>query len=197
MRFGRVGTAPTRLRLDRQLTRHHTVVLTGLGARRAYSLRIGSRDSAGNAAAAHVARLRTGAAGLVMQTAEELRTGRVSGTAVVRGAGLGFLSVRGAGAGRYLSRVLDSGLKVSWRRLVLDADVPDGSRLTVSVRTGSTPLPDGTWSTWRTADADTSLRRAGRFLQYAVDLQATASARPRLRAIGFTHTGRPLPDSEH
>ena len=126
VRFGRVGAAPTRVRLDGKLTRHHTVVLTGLAAHRAYGLRIGSRDAAGNAAAVRAARLRTGAAGLAMQTAEELRTGRTSGAAVVSGAGLGSLTVRGPGAGRYLSRVLDSGLKVAWRRLVLDADVPAG-----------------------------------------------------------------------
>ena len=115
VRFGRVGAAPTRVRLDRELTRHHTVVLTGLATHRAYALRIGSRDAAGNAAAVRVARLRTGAAGLAMQTAEELRTGLASGAAVVSGAGLGTLTVRGTGAGRYLSRVLDSGLKVAWR----------------------------------------------------------------------------------
>ena len=197
VRFGRAGAAPTRVRLDRELTRHHTVVLTGLAAHRAYALRLGSRDAAGNAAVVRAARLRTGAAGLAMQTAEELRTGLTSGTAVVTGAGLGSLTVRSAGTGRYLSRVLDSGLKVAWRRLILDADVPAGSRLVVAVRTGSTPVPDGTWSSWRTVDANTPLRRAGRFLQYAVDLTAAGSARPRLRAIGFTHSGRPLPDSEH
>ena len=197
VRFGRVGAAPTRVRLDRQLTRHHTVVLTGLATHRAYTMRLGSRDAAGNAAAVRVARLRTGAAGLAMQTAEELRTGLTSGAAVVSGAGLGSLTVRGTGAGRYLSRVLDSGLKVAWRRLVLDADVPAGTRLVVSVRTGSTTVPDGTWSSWRTVDVDTPLRRAGRFLQYAVDLTASGSSRPRLRAVGFTHSGRPLPGNEH
>ena len=100
VRFGRVAAAPSRVRLDRALTRHHTVVLTGLATHRAYALHLGSRDAAGNAAVVRAARLRTGAAGLAMQTAEELRTGLTSGTAVVTGAGLGSLSVRGAGAGR-------------------------------------------------------------------------------------------------
>ncbi len=197
VRFGRVGAARMRVRLDRKLTRQHTVVLTGLATHRLYTMRLGSRDAAGNAAAVRVASLRTGAAGLAMQTAEELRTGRTSGTAAVTGFGLGSLTVRGTGTGRYLSRVLDSGLKVAWRRLVLDADVPLGTRLVISVRTGSTAVPDGTWSSWQAADTETPLRLAGRFLQYAVDLAATHSTRPRLRAIGFTHSGRPRSDGEH
>jgi hypothetical protein len=71
------------------------------------------------------------------------------------------------------------------------ADVPAGTSLQVSVRTGSRRSPDATWSGWTTlSGSGARVVGEGRYLQYRVQLATTNPARtPVLSAIGFTHNG--------
>ena len=49
-------------------------------------------------------------------------------------------------SGTFDSRVLDAGQPVNWDALSWTADTPAGTSVALSVRTGNTPTPDGSWS---------------------------------------------------
>ena len=188
VRFGSDRSRLDRVGRDDTLTRRHRVVLTGLDAGRSYWLNASSTDRAGNSAeASRVVRLRTVGAGVADQTAAEFSTGTSTGRLAVSPADLGALTLRGPGTGTHTSAVVDSAQKVTWRRAVLRASLPAGSRVTLFARAGSRPVPDGSWSAW--ARADGPLRLAGRYLQYRVVLSATGAEVPSVGGIGFTHTG--------
>ncbi|MCP3421037.1 DUF4082 domain-containing protein [Nocardioides pinisoli] len=190
-RYGRSGRALDGLGLDDRLSRRHVVVVTGLAPRRGYTVRVGSSDAAGNAAPARTVRFRSLAPGMAMFTVEDFRTGETDGRSRLDGRGLGSLTLSGPGSGTYTSRVVDSGRKAGWRRLVLDADEPRGSRILVRVRAGDRPSPDGTWSDWRLAAPGVGLELDGRYVQYAVHLSAGSNSLPTVRGIGLTRTGGP------
>jgi hypothetical protein len=186
--FGTANGALGQDRMDDALVTDHSVVLTGLDADTDYWLRVGSADAAGNSAkSAAPVPLRTEDAGVAVQTAEEFHTGTTSGRMQVGTDGLGELTLQGPGTGSYVSGVIDSALKVDWRRAVVDATRPAGSTVDVEVRTGSTPVPDGSWSSWRAAGQ--SIGTSGRYLEYRVSLTATSAAVPTVSAVGFTHSG--------
>ena len=65
---------------------------------------------------------------------EDFRTGTTDGLVEIDERGLGSLTLRDRGSGSYTSRVIDSGRKATWQRLVLDADQPAGARVLVRVR---------------------------------------------------------------
>ncbi|MGN6576926.1 MAG: DUF4082 domain-containing protein, partial [Nocardioides sp.] len=176
-------------RMDDALVRDHLVVVTGLAANSVYWLQVRSADAAGNASSsAAPVRLSTVDAGIAVQTAQEFRTGETSGQLYVGSSGLGELTLRGGGTGTYLSTVIDTGLKVDWRRGIVQASQPAGTTVAVAVRTGPTPTPDGSWSSWR--DVTAPIGTSGRFLQYRVELTGSGSAVPSVRAVGFTHSGQ-------
>ena len=190
VRLGRVG-APLRKRgFDSSLTRSHTVVVTGLLARRAYGVRAASLDGSGNAAPQQSSRFRTPDVGIAMMTAEDFRTGTLRGDLRVDEAGLGGLTLGVRGWGRYTSRVVDSGRKATWQRLVLDAHLPTGSEIVVRVRAGDRATPDSTWSGWKVVTRPGSRAGvAGRYVQYDVTLAAAQGGLPSVRAVGLTRTG--------
>jgi Domain of unknown function (DUF4082)/Bacterial Ig-like domain len=98
-----------------------------------------------------------------------------------------------AATGSFTSRVLDARELVTWDRAQWRADVPAGSKITVSVRTGSTPEPDASWSSWKTlSGSGARVDGTSRYLQYRVDLvRGTGDTTPVLRAIGFTNNAMP------
>ncbi|WP_299924335.1 DUF4082 domain-containing protein [uncultured Nocardioides sp.] len=189
VRYGRSGRIPRGLGLDARLSRRHVVVVTGLAARRTYTVRVRSSDGAGNVARARTTRFRSLAPGLAMFTVEDFRTGGTDGRMRLDDQGLGSLTLTGRGSGTYTSRVVDSGRKAAWKRLVLDRDEPAGSRILVRVRSGDRPSPDGTWSGWRLAAPGVEVGLEGRYVQYAVHLSASTTSLPVVRGIGITRTG--------
>ena len=49
-------------------------------------------------------------------------------------------------SGTFDSRILDAGQQADWDALSWTADTPAGTGIALSVRTGNTPTPDGSWS---------------------------------------------------
>jgi hypothetical protein len=98
-----------------------------------------------------------------------------------------------AASGTFTSRVLDARELVTWDRVQWQADEPAGSKITVRVRTGSTPKPDASWSSWTTlSDSGDRVPGTSRYLQYQVELgRGTGDTTPVLRAIGFTNNALP------
>ncbi len=96
-------------------------------------------------------------------------------------------------SGSQVSRVLDAQQMVSWDRLTYRADVPVGSSLRISVRTGSTPTPDSTWTSWTSVGQGGRVIADSRYIQYRLDMSTTVSgSTPVLRGIGITNNGVPL-----
>ncbi|HEU0041011.1 MAG TPA: hypothetical protein VFQ15_01555, partial [Jiangellaceae bacterium] len=96
------------------------------------------------------------------------------------------------------SRVLDAHAMVDWQQAEWTGDVPRGATLTVSVRTGSTAEPDGSWTPWqRLAESGDVVGAGSRYLQYRIEMTAPdAARRPVVETIGFVH-GTELPEQDH
>ena len=172
VRFGRQPVLLLDSRRDDALVRRHEIVLTGLASQSTYWLVPDSSDAAGNSATGARISVETERAGVAVQTAVDFRTGTTSGDLRVSDAGLGALALPRGGTGGFVSSVLDAQQKVHWlRSVVAHSAAAPGSRLLVSIRTGSTPTPDGTWTGWRSAAPDgAGFRAPGRYLQFRLRL---------------------------
>jgi glucose/arabinose dehydrogenase len=95
-----------------------------------------------------------------------------------------------APAGTFLSRVLDAGAAVTWGQATWAGTTPAGTSLTVSTRTGSTPVPDASWTSFAPLPGPGSVvGGTGRYLQYRVELATTVGDRsPSLQSIGIVGT---------
>jgi hypothetical protein len=93
-----------------------------------------------------------------------------------------------ATTGTFTSRVLDGGQPVTWDSLTAVATVPAGAGITVSVRSGNTPTPDGTWTAFTPVGAGGAINQVGRYVQYQVTLTAgTGGTTPALSSIALTN----------
>ena len=97
----------------------------------------------------------------------------------------------GTTRGRFTSRILDAQQMVDWTRLTYRADLPAGTSLTFSVRTGSSLVPSSSWTRWAPVEPGGRIGTSGRYVQYQVDFSAspTSSNGPVLREVGITHGG--------
>jgi Purple acid Phosphatase, N-terminal domain len=102
-----------------------------------------------------------------------------------------------ASAGTFTSRVLGDGTERTWGNLSADVGAPAGTSVALSVRTGDTPTPDGTWTGWQALPGTGgSVGTTSAYLQYSADLATTDdSATPELRSVEVEYqlTGPPLP----
>jgi hypothetical protein len=110
------------------------------------------------------------------------------------------LKDRFATHGTVTSDVLDAKLISKWGSLRWKADTPEGTRVTVAVRSGNTPEPNETWSDWspEEADADQASVHApvARFLQYRVTLSTkNPQATPVVHSLAIRYmTGNLAPE---
>ncbi len=74
--------------------------------------------------------------------------------------------------GVFLSQILDAGNGSLWGRLLWYGKTPPGSRILVKTRTGNTPFPDSTWSSWSSPypSSGKTILSSGRYLQFKVSL---------------------------
>ena len=76
--------------------------------------------------------------------------------------------------GTFTSRVFDSGGTATWQDMTWTADLPTGTALDMSVRSGDTAAPDGTWSAFApVAESGTVLGLQSRYLQYRAALSTS------------------------
>jgi hypothetical protein len=77
-------------------------------------------------------------------------------------------------AGTYTSSVFDAGAPVTWLNLSWTADKPAGTNVVVSYRTGNTPTPDATWTSFATVPpSGGALAGVSRFIQYVLQESTT------------------------
>jgi hypothetical protein len=99
-----------------------------------------------------------------------------------------LLQDRYTAKGTVVSEVLDAKIISKWGALGWTADVPEGTSVTVAVRSGNVAEPDETWSDWSPEQTDPRTAQVAaptaRFLQYRVTLASTSpDATPALRGL--------------
>jgi phosphodiesterase/alkaline phosphatase D-like protein len=89
------------------------------------------------------------------------------------------------------TRVLDAGSSQRWDTVSWLSDIPAGTTMVVSVRTGNTPTPGTGWTSFRTiATSGGSINLRARYLQYRIQMTRTnAITTPALREISFVIQG--------
>jgi hypothetical protein len=97
-----------------------------------------------------------------------------------------------APAGSYLSRIFDGSTINTWASILWDATIPSGTSVVVSVRTGNTPIPDATWSSFTNVKKGAAIKKTSRYLQYRVQLKTTNVAQtPSVSNIIVTYISKP------
>jgi sugar lactone lactonase YvrE len=92
--------------------------------------------------------------------------------------------------GTYTSKAFDAKQKSLWGRMHPDGDVPDGTKLEFSTRSGNTDKPEKTWSDWSEAKSLSSeisvTSPSARYLQYRVLFKRDSKAlTAQLRRLQF------------
>jgi hypothetical protein len=201
VRFGSSADNLNGVRIDPALVQDHRVVVTGLQPSQTYWVGTTSTDAAGNAATGSTVQFTTPGTGVAEQTAASFRRGSTTGQAAIGTSGFGSVTLADDASGTngkrrsgsFDSGVVDAQAMVDWDRVMLRADVPSGCTLTVRVRTGSTAVPDGSWSSWRTVADGDRVGKGSRYIQYRVELTSQArTGTPSLFGIGFVNNGTPL-----
>jgi hypothetical protein len=102
--------------------------------------------------------------------------------------------------GTLTSEVLDAKLVSKWGSLRWQADTPEGTSVSVAVRSGNVAEPDDTWSDWSAEQTQAELATIdapnARFLQYRLTLATSdPAASPGVRSISLRYmTTNQAPD---
>jgi predicted GH43/DUF377 family glycosyl hydrolase len=104
--------------------------------------------------------------------------------------------------GTFESSVFDSGaLNPYWHFITWKETLPSGTDITMATRTGSTPVPDASWSTWCAEMGDktgsTITSPNARFIQYRATLSTNdPSVTPYLREVTINYSLNQPPVAE-
>lgn len=89
-------------------------------------------------------------------------------------------------AGSFTSRIIDAGGETTWGVMSWGVDLPAGTSALLSVRTGNTPVPDGSWSAFRSMENGEPVAATARFVQYRASLSSTnTEVTPVLHDVSF------------
>jgi hypothetical protein len=93
-----------------------------------------------------------------------------------------------ANKGTFESQVFDAGMISRWGALRWNGDAPEGTKISLAIRTGNTKAPDDTWTDWSIEQVDPQSAvvpcPASRFVQFRATLEsARADLTPTLRAV--------------
>lgn len=97
--------------------------------------------------------------------------------------------------GVFNSRIFDADTLVDWQGMSWTSDVPDGTALTMSARTGNLPVPDETWTQFApVATSGSAIGGASRYVQYQATLSTSDPAlAPTLRDVQILYAAVPQP----
>src|SRR6266508_744570 len=100
----------------------------------------------------------------------------------------------GSRRGEYVSAVKDTGRTSRFGAFRFDGDVPAGSRLEFSFRSGESGLPDSTWSDWSAyappAQAARVTAPPARYLQWKVRMTSDGGKLPVIRRVESAYRNR-------
>ena len=99
-----------------------------------------------------------------------------------------------AAAGTFQSRIFDAGAGGSWTSISSTSDLPAGTSIALSVRSGATPVPDGSWSAFTAVPGSGGpLSSTSRYLQYSADLATSDPLQtPVLCDVTVSFTASPV-----
>jgi sugar lactone lactonase YvrE len=148
-----------------------------------------------------VARLGSGQITAMLRRGAPGRGGAEPGDLWIAGSNFGTVSLLHSGhaqAGTFESRVLDAHSFADWGHVSWRADLPKGTSLEFSARSGNTEDPDRTWSDWIAVPGSAEEGRLAcppaRFLQWRAALRTDDTSRtPALREVAVTYLQRNLP----
>lgn len=94
--------------------------------------------------------------------------------------------------GTFTSRVFDAGTNANWSAVNWNEALPSGTSIAVSVRRGSTPVPDGSWSAFLPVSNGGNVGCSSRYIQYKADLATVnTSDAPVLKDISIACSNVP------
>ncbi len=90
--------------------------------------------------------------------------------------------------GYFTSNVKDAGQPVNWYKVTWQAEQPEGTQISMRMRTGNTPKPDSTWSDWKDDSTNVSgsqlpVYEPRRYMQYQVRLGTLTLQTPKIDEI--------------
>lgn len=90
--------------------------------------------------------------------------------------------------GYFTSKVIDVGQPVNWSKIIWKAEQPEGTQISLRMRTGNTTVVDSTWSDWSEDSTTISgsqlpVYEPRRYVQYQVRLGTLTLQTPKLDAI--------------
>jgi hypothetical protein len=107
------------------------------------------------------------------------------------------LTERHSASGTYTGAPLDSGLLARYGVFRWEGEMPEGTGVRLSFRTGSSATPDATWSPWSAAAAGAASGNGwevsipqignGRYLQWKAELTGQAGRSPRITSAEATY----------
>ena len=97
------------------------------------------------------------------------------------------------GSGTFTSRVFDGTQTVNWKGLNWTAASPAGTGIALSVRTGDTPTPDGSWTSFAPLSGPgAQINASSRYLQYqAVLTSSDPNQTPTLNDVSIGYVAPP------
>ena len=92
-------------------------------------------------------------------------------------------------SGTFTSRVFDAGQAADWGAMSWHANAPPGTSVAMSVRTGNTPTPDGSWSAFTpvTSSGD-DVPGNSRYVQYKADLDPDPNLTSALEDVSIAYS---------
>ena len=95
-----------------------------------------------------------------------------------------------ASSGAFTSRVFDAGQPVGWGNASWTAATPAGTAIAMAVRTGNTPVPDGTWTGLTSISNGGVIPGSSRYIQYQAVLSTSdPTASPILQDVTLGYGG--------
>ena len=97
-----------------------------------------------------------------------------------------------AASGSFTSRVWDTYGTVDSGTISWDADAPTGTGVALSFRTGDTPTPDGSWSSFAAVSDGAPIGSGFRYFQYRANLSTTDTDQtPALEEVRVVYNATP------
>jgi hypothetical protein len=97
--------------------------------------------------------------------------------------------------GHLTSEPEDFSLITKWGRVAWEGDASSGTGVAFKVRAGNSEVPDETWGAWTDVSSGPISVRAGRYIQYRMDLSGDGKKTPSVREVmvsGLPENVRPM-----
>ena len=108
--------------------------------------------------------------------------------------GLGYLP-----EGVYVSKVIDAGRPVNWCVARWDADLPEGTSIEFSFKTGNTPTVDESWSDWSPPVSKNGslflVSEPRRYIKFMAHLVTNTTKTPVLKSLSITYQKKLVAES--